>query len=182
MALLNFPRTPQQRIDGIRFKCSCCQNWKSGLMDLTKILPDPVLGVPEDERSARAKISDDLCSLDGEHFFVRSVLYLPILQTESSFGFGVWGSLAEKNFRTYVDEFDNPTPEFGPFFSWLCSSLPPYEATAGLKAELDFQPNNQRPLIHLHESDHPLAIAQREGITIDNIEKIYAAWGHSALI
>lgn len=151
-------------------------------MDLAKILPDPIFVVPEEERPGRVKISDDLCALDGEHFFVRAVLYLPIHDTSNSFGFGVWGSLAEKNFQTYVDEFNNPAAQFGPYFSWLCSSLAPYGLSEGVKADMIFRPDNQRPVMELHESDHPLAIAQHEGITVDEVARIYEAWGHTALL
>jgi hypothetical protein len=151
-------------------------------MDLAKILPDPVVVIPEDQRQGRVRIGSDLCSIDDEHFFVRAVLYVPIRKTCEELGFGVWGSLSKQNFQTYEDEYDNPDPAFGPFFSWLSSSLPLYDGAFALKSDMVFQPNNQRPRIHLHECDHPLAIDQREGISVDRVKQIYAAWGHSVLI
>jgi hypothetical protein len=180
--VFGIPKSPQQRIDAIRFTCSCCGERQQGMMDLAKILPDAVVVIPEDQRQGRVKVSSDLCSIDNEHFFVRAVLYVPIRKTREELGFGVWGSLAQKNFQTYFDEFDNPEPDFGPFFSWLSSSLPLYENALGLKSEMVFQPGNQRPHIRLHESDHPLALAQRNGVTVDDVADIYEAWGHTALL
>lgn len=148
-------------------------------MDLVRILPEPIAELPEAEQAARATISSDLCSLDDEHYFVRAVLHLPILKTGASLGFGVWGSLAKVNFNQYADEFDNPAPAFGPFFSWLCSYLRPYPDTSRVKAMMEFQPNNRRPVIRLEPTDHPLAIDQRNGITLDRLGEIYAAWGHT---
>jgi hypothetical protein len=179
--MFRFPKSPQQRIDAIRFECPCCNTQQTGMMDLAKRLPDPIAVLSEEEQQARAHVSADLCSLDGEHFFVRAILYVPIRKTKDSIGFGVWGSLAEQNFKTYFDEFENHDPQFGPFFSWLCSDLPPYDC-GGLESQMAFQPNNKRPLIHLAESDHPLSVAQREGITVDELARIYEAWGHKVLL
>jgi hypothetical protein len=35
-----------------------------------------------------------------------------------------------------------------------------------------YQGNNQRPLIKLEPSDHPLALAQKDGITLDEAWRI----------
>jgi hypothetical protein len=184
MAILDFPRTPQQRIDSIRFTCSCCGEDKQGLMALAKILPDAVFFIPEEERERRVKTGSDLCSIDDEHFFARAVLEIPIRKTNATFDFGVWGSLSRENFQIYFDEFDNPAPTFGPFFSWLSSSLPPYPDlfTSELRSVMEFRSGNQRPIIRLDPCDYPLAIDQHNGITVDKVKEIYAAWGHTALI
>lgn len=184
MAIVSFPRTPQQRIDAIRFDCSCCGEQKDGLMALAKIKPDIVFVIPEEERQHRIRINSDLCSVDDEHFLVRAVLEIPIRETTECFEFGAWGSLSRKNFQIYFDEFDNPAPTFGPFFSYVASSLPPYPDLfeAEPKASMHFRPNGLRPLIHLDLCDHPLAIDQHEGITVDRLKEIYAAWGHTALL
>jgi hypothetical protein len=173
--------TPQQRIDALRFTCSCCNADQRGLMDLVKKLPDPIFLIPENERAQRTKIGSDLCVLDSEHFFVRAVLYLPIREADDCFCFGVWGTLAQNNFDTYYAEFENRQPEFGPFFSWLCSSLPPYDSW-GLASDMIFLPGNRRPVIQLHEADHPLVAAQRDGISLEEVKQIYAAWGHDVTI
>lgn len=174
--------TPRQRIEAIRYSCTCCGGDQRGLMALHKPLPDSIFEVPEDQRDSRTTISSDLCVLDDEHFFVRAVLALPILDTDETFDFGVWGSLKRENFEQYRNEFKNPAPEFGPFFSWLNSTLWPYPDTLNMPSDLYFRGDNLRPLMQLHAGDHPLAIDQRAGITIDKVAEIYAAWGHTALL
>ena len=166
----------------MRYVCSCCGGGQRGVMDLVKNLPDTLFALPDEERQARAIVTDDLCSLDDEHFFVRAILPVPIIGTKDVFAFGVWGSVSQENFKTYATEFDNPAPAFGPFFSWLNSALGPYPNTFNLKSSLVFQPNNQRPVMRLDPSDHPLAVEQRTGITVDKLSEIYAAWGHEIVL
>lgn len=132
-------------------------------MDLSRIKPDIIFLIPEEERVALAKITSDLCSIEDKHFLVRAVLEIPIRETYAYLGYGVWGSLSETNFDSYVAEYDNPTPAFGPFFSWLGSSLPSYPGLDEDEpaAALHFRCDNQRPLMILVQGDHPLAIEQR---------------------
>ncbi|OYX48494.1 MAG: hypothetical protein B7Y90_09835 [Alphaproteobacteria bacterium 32-64-14] len=174
--------TPRQRIESIRYACSCCGDDRRGLFALHKPLPDSIFDIPENERAQRARISSDLCDLDNAQFFVRAVLALPILETGETFEFGVWGSLKQENFQTYVDQFDNPAPAFGPFFSWLNSTLWPYPDTFNLPSDLYFRGDNLRPLMRLHTSDHPLALDQHNGVTLDRIAEIYRAWGHDVIL
>lgn len=175
-------KTPQERIDSINFSCSCCGGDKQGMMALYKPLPDSIFAIPEDERAGRAQIGSDLCILDAEHFFVRAVLYLPILETNETFEFGVWGTLSRENFEKYREEYNNPTPTFGPFFSWLNSDLPPYPDTFNLPCDLEFRAGNLRPAVHPHPGEHPLVADHCKGLTVDRLSEIYSAWGHSVLL
>ncbi len=174
--------TPRQRIQSIRYACSCCGSDRQGLFALYKPLPDSIFDVPESERAERAWISSDLCALDTAQFFVRAVLSLPILETDEAFEFGVWGTLKQENFQTYVNEFHNPAPAFGPFFSWLNSTLRPYPETFNMPSELHFRGDNLRPLMRLHLSDHPLALDQHNGVTLERIAEIYRTWGHDIIL
>ena len=162
----------------MRFRCACCGNDQRGMMALVRKLPESIFCIPEADRAARAKVGSDLCVLDEEHFFVRAVLPIPVIGSREDFEFGVWGTLKRENFDIYVEEFDNPSPEFGPFFSWLSSDLPPYVETFNLPSELEFRGNNLRPVVRLHSGDHPLITAQRRGIKIDRVAEIYRAWSH----
>jgi hypothetical protein len=40
------------------------------------------------------------------------------------------------------------------------------------------QPARQRPYIELEPTDHPLAVEQRTGITLDRLLELYALNGH----
>src|SRR5262249_41970681 len=57
--------------------------------------------------------------------------------------------------------------EIGPFFGWLCTRLTCYrESTLLLKTMAQFRGNGLRPAIELEPTDHPLAVDQREGISL----------------
>ena len=84
--------------------CPCCGVKHAGLFDLACARPDLWPGSKKarpnwDVLRARKSFSDnilteDFCILDGEHFFVRCLLRLPIVGEEDFFGFGVWSTLS----------------------------------------------------------------------------------------
>jgi hypothetical protein len=127
--------------------------------------PDPYLDVPEDERAARTTYTPDCCTVrdeDGEHYFVRGVILIPVVGQDEPFGIGVWVSQSEANFRRYRANEDMP-----PTFGWLVNELGYHaEPTYALKTRVHFRPGDQRPTIELEPTDHPLAVAQRDGLTL----------------
>jgi len=57
--------------------------------------------------------------------------------------------------------------EMEPTFGWLVNRLGHYaESTFLLKTRVHFRAGDQRPTIELEPTDHPLAIEQRNGITL----------------
>jgi hypothetical protein len=53
--------------------------------------------IPEAERSARCKLTTNTCIVDGEHFFVRGSLEIPVHDADEPFIWGVWVSLSPRN-------------------------------------------------------------------------------------
>ncbi len=148
------------------FNCSVCGQVHDGLPDFGVDRPDIWWQIPEKERSKRIHLDADACVLDGEHFFIRGVIEIPILEHDDRFGFGVWISQKKENFQSYLANFDSD--EIGPYFGWLCTNLKYYkEATTNLKTMAHLQGGNQRPLIVLEPSEHQISIDQFEGITIE---------------
>ena len=45
--------------------------------------------------------------MDGEHYYVRGVIHLPIIATQS-LRWGVWGSLSRENFEKLLLMNDDP--------------------------------------------------------------------------
>ena len=131
--------------------------------------------------SSRHFLSEDFCVLEGEHFFVRCVLDLPLLGTEGrSFGLGVWSTLSEANFKLYCDTFDTgKQDELGPWFGWFSNRLKAYPNTLNLKCQVHPRPGRQRPWIEITQPDHPLAKEQREGISVERLAEILALDGHA---
>jgi hypothetical protein len=67
-----------------------------------------------------------------------------------------------------------------PYFGWLCTSLPLYPETLLLKTNVHTRPVGQRPFVELQPTEHPLAVEQRNGITMDRVREIAEALLHSA--
>ena len=60
-----------------------------------------------------------------------------------------------------------------PSFGWLVNRLAHYdETTFLLKTRAHFRPGGQRPTIELEPTDHPLAVEQRNGITLERAWEI----------
>lgn len=141
------------------------------LPDLSFDRPGYAADVPEEELEDRVKLSEDLCIVDNEHYFIRGVLKIPIHDYDYDLGFGVWVSQKKENFEAYLDNYH--TPDIGPFFGWLSNEFRfGGQPTTSLKTMALFQGNGQRPLIELEESNHPLSVAQRNGISLDQAWEI----------
>jgi hypothetical protein len=147
------------------FRCTICGELHDDLPDVGVDKPDHWWDVPEEERSRRIKLTSDTCVIDGKDFFIRGVIEIPIHDYPERFGFGVWVSQKRENFLTYVQNPDSA--EIGPFFGWLCTRIGYYsEDTLLLKTMAHFRSDGLRPMIELEPTDHPLAVDQRDGITL----------------
>jgi hypothetical protein len=153
------------------FRCKDCNEDHEGLPDLGMDHPDPYLAVPEAEREDRTTYTLDRCTVedeDGTHFFIRGVIYIPVHGQEEPFGVGVWVSQSEKNYERYLDD-----EEMEPTFGWLVNRIGFYdEDTSLLKTRVHFSGEGKRPTIELEPTDHPLAVDQRNGITLERAWKI----------
>jgi hypothetical protein len=161
-------------IDG--YQCSCCGEFHEGLpLDYGAKYPDYYLDISKEEREERAYVTDDVCVVDKEFFFVRGVIEIPIMNADDHFGWGVWCSLSEKSFNRLMELWDVDEVETEPpFFGWLNTYLPEniYPNTLTLKTNVYLRNNKQRPFIHVQPSEHPLAIEQHNGITIERVQQI----------
>lgn len=182
-SLENDPRW--RRLNDATWICPCCGISHGGLIDLACSKPEPWTGsedkVPNSEvASSRHFLSEDFCILDGEHYFVRCTLEIPLIGSGGRhFAYGVWSSLSAKNFRAYVDTFDSGAQrDLGPWFGWFSNRLKGYSETLSLKCQVHPRPGRTRPWIELEPTEHPLAVEQRRGITLDRVLQIYALNGH----
>jgi hypothetical protein len=155
------------------FRCSICQDEHDGLPDLGCAHPDPYLQLSEADRERLCDSTLDRCIItydDGQtDYFIRGVVEIPIIGEDEPWGIGVWVTQSEENFDRYIDGEE----EMGPTFGWLANRLGFYEeSTFQLKTNVHFQDDGRRPLIELEPTDHPFAVAQREGITLEQAWKI----------
>jgi hypothetical protein len=142
-------------------------------------MPDHAWAVPEEEREQRVQLTTDTCVLDNEHYFIRGLIGIPVHDYPDVFGFGVWVSQKRENFLAYRDNQDSA--EIGPFFGWLSTAISYYrEDTINLKTMAHFKGEGLRPSIELEETDHPLSLDQRRGITLDKAWEIVHFYMNSA--
>lgn len=157
------------------FRCADCGEIHRGSPSFAYAKPVCWFIVPEDQRAERLQLDTDTCVLDGDEFYIRTILEIPILDAEEPFTWGVWVSQSEESFRRYVDTYDEDQSGDGSF-GWLPVTMPGYDRTADrpdadgfecLGCDVTWRSPGQRPTLTLHENDHPLYHDQVNGISWD---------------
>ena len=142
-------------------------------MSLGSPAPAAWFDIPESERDRRTRLSSDACIIDGKHFFLLGRIELPVSDSPDPFVWLTWVSVSEANFARAGDLWYTEGRESEPpYFVWIQSALPYPGGTLSLKGELITRPVGQRPLVMLEPTDHPLAVEQRNGITLARVQEI----------
>lgn len=156
------------------FHCHVCGKYHTHLpMSLGFDFPH-YWGEPEkdDPRDLEGCVIEDQ---DGDaNYFIRGCLEIPVIDSPEPFVWGVWTTLSEHNFsRAQQIHKDDRARQAEPsYFGWLASQLPGYPETLSLKCHVHLRPVGLRPIIELESTDHPLAVEQREGITMVRVHEI----------
>jgi hypothetical protein len=163
----------------VAFTCSVCgERHAEELRDIRLGLPDDIHALDAQERSSRAWLADDFAVLDERRFFVRGLLELPIPEDGGRFGYGTWVEVPAGTFRRLLERWHSPT-QFDPVPVVLANELAPYHETTLLEATLLPVSADKLPLVELAESAHPLARAQREGISVERSRELASVVAHS---
>lgn len=157
--------------------CGCCGKQFSTLPEGWAFkAPDAWVALSAAERARSGKCDADLCHIKGTGFFVRGGLEVPIIGHDERYIWGVWARVAENSFWRILDLWNAPDAESEPpIAGWLATAIEIYPALLDLPASLRLRTNNKRPAITLEVAQHPLAIEQRQGITIERVLEITAA-------
>ena len=166
--------------NGDGFVCATCKEFHASLpMEFGFDVPLLYDTIPAEERDTRCELTSDLCVVDEKHFFIRGCLEIPVVDGNGPFVWGVWASLSKENFNRTVELWKAGGRENEPpYFSWLSNRLPLYPETLNLKTHVHTRPVGQRPFVELEPTDHPLAVEQRQGITLTQVREITAALLH----
>ena len=157
------------------FKCANCDETHIGMPTFGADKPLSYFAIPEDERLTRCDAGTDDCVIDNESFFIRGCIEIPVHGYSQPFIWGVWVSLSKESFESWSSVFGKPKrSHIGPFFGWLNARLKPYPDTANLKTRVHLRNDGIRPLIELEPTDHPLAVEQRAGISVNRVAEIYS--------
>ena len=121
-----------------------------------------------------SELTSDVCVIKGEHFFVRGIVEIHVHGADEPFTWGVWVTLSGPNFKKTLDLVETEGRESEPpYFGWLSTELPVYgTSTVNLKTHVHTQRVGLRPTIELEPTDHPLAVEQRTGITLERVQEI----------
>lgn len=157
-------------------RCSRCGEVHEGPpFSYAAEVPDLWCALPEGGRDRRALLGEEQREIDGESFFVRGRLVIPVSDAPHDFERGVWTSLSARNYERMAELWSAAGREEEPPYSgWLSTALPGYPVTLNLKTLIRTQPVGGRPLVELEPTDHPLAIEQRTGITLARVREIAA--------
>jgi len=130
----------------------------------------------EAERETRADLSADFCAIDEAHFFIRGLIEIPTVGHSEKFSWGVWASLSSASMETVQRVWDRPDRQsVGRFFGWLSTALSLYPDTVNLKTHVHINAPPFLPSVELEPTDHPLAVEQRDGMTLERAVAIAEA-------
>ena len=174
-----------EELANLRWKCGSCEEWHYGpCLDFSYRAPvfwsdeneaanDPEQFLSDPENLPANLLTEDICILNGEHYFIRGLIHLPIIGTKETLCWGVWGSLSRENFEKFLATIDSPTrAELPPMFSWLSSSIEEYDDTSGIKMYAHIQEPPNRPIFEVEPTEHPLAQEIYHGITPERVKEI----------
>jgi hypothetical protein len=162
-----------------RFNCASCGEWHEGMPSFGARAPLYYYAIPEDERQERCELTSETCIVDGEHFFVRGCIEIPVLGADEPFVWGAWVSLSQENFEKFTALSGvHKRAQHGPYFGWLSADFKVYPDAENLKTMVHLRDDGIRPYIELEPTDHPLSIEQQGGISLERLAEIYAAYMH----
>ena len=166
------------------FTCSVCGAYHDErMLDIRLGLPEPIFRLSEGERDRQAWLADDTAVLEppdaAPRFFVRGLVEIPVPELGDDFRYGAWVELDEDDWRRVAELWsDHDGWEQPPFEGRLASELEPYVATEGLPVLLRLEQVDRLPSVHLGKSEHPLAVEQRAGISVERSEQLAATVMH----
>ncbi len=147
--------------------CQQCGNVHSiDEMELSFRRPDAAAVLSQQERENSIQESNDLCVIDGERFFIRAVLPLPVEARERVYKIGLWIEVNQPAFERIYELWDETKQdEEEPFQCYVANSIPTLPETTGLSAEVRLTGPGLRPQIFIQQVEHPLYNEQCLGIT-----------------
>lgn len=165
--------TQSRKLPKIRYRCPSCREKHAGLPALAYRLPDAIYALEPEERSSRADVSSEMCTLDGDRFFVRSVLQLPIRDITETFDFGPWIEVSGGDFARYAVHAQASPGSAQTLLGAMANELPLYPRALGLACAIGYGVGeNDRPLVTIVDGDHPLSRAQRHGIDLPRVTEL----------
>ncbi len=155
-----------------RFRCATCGKEHEELpLDLGYPYPADFYRISAHQRERRIDCNEDLCSIDKREHYARGVLALPIKGTDQEFRWGVWARIAPEDLKRYLELWDSDAAsDEQPFPGVLSGGIQAYPGSDGLPVAVKLLVR-LRPRFSVLNTDHPLGIAQREGVSWEDVHR-----------
>lgn len=154
----------------IRYRCDGCAELHRGLPEPVYDSPDAYQALSETDRARRALLTEDFCIIDGRRYYVRGMLYAPVLGTDECFGWSVWVELAWPEFKVCWEMFREDDCSGVPVMrARLANNVRGYGRTAGLACRITLQSEGDRPVIAITGRRHQLACHCSDGIPPEQV-------------
>jgi hypothetical protein len=162
------------------FSCTICHKWHDRLpMSYSVKVPSAVAAIPKSELDQRVVFTLDQCVIDRRQFYLRGRIPVPVIDQAEPFIWGVWAQVGEPDFvRANAMWKTEGREKEKSFRGWLNTPIPLYAGTMSLELSVQTQPVGRRPHFELVDSAHPLAVEQRNGITMTRVREIAEAFLH----
>jgi hypothetical protein len=160
---------------------TCGENHKDVPLSFAADCPDNYANMSADERERRAMAGSDQCVIDENQFYIRGCLEIPLLESDGVFLWGLWASVWEDDYSEIDDcwEVEGRENTHGPFKGRLGNSIKQYSPdTINLNLSIKLRPVGERTLFIIDDPDHPLGIAQRNGITDQQVHDLVSLLIH----
>ncbi|WP_263384857.1 DUF2199 domain-containing protein [Granulicella arctica] len=156
------------------FLCTVCGEQHDPLpMSYSVKAPLAVAGIPPEEFEQRVVYTVDQCVVDGKDFYLRGRIPIPVEGFEDPFIWGVWAEVSPKSFLLTTERWSTEGREqTPPFPGWLNTNIFPFGDTFNLEVRVHTQVVGRRPHFEVVDQEHPLAIEQSHGITLQRVQQI----------
>ncbi len=129
---------------------------------------------PVEERSRRCALTNDWCVIDESRFYIRGCLYVPVMDANDQFAWGLWARISKPAFQRYYELYSADGSQEPAFDGFLCGEQRGYEGLDGLEVKVQLRTASERPGFILKEYDHLLYLEQQAGITLHGVHEILA--------
>jgi hypothetical protein len=155
------------------FVCGVCGERHELPLSYSGKAPMAAGKIPVDELEQRIVITPDQCVIDDKDFYLRGRILVPVIGVEEPFVWGVWAEVSPINFvRTNELWTVEGREAEAAFPGWLNTQMPVFGDTYNLEVSVQTQPVGKRPQFTVVDEEHPLAIEQRDGISMRRVEEI----------
>lgn len=161
------------------FTCRLCREPHTASLAYHSEAPHATAAIRSPERIA---FTTDQCVIDASSFYLRGRILLPVHGLPDPLVWGCWAEISPTNFVRTNELWQSEGRESQPPFpGWLESELPLYPSTLNLTLDVHTQPVGRRPHFTVTAANHPLAVEQRDGISLDRLYRIAEHFQHPGL-